>query len=588
MRSYEVGIGSAPGLDDFRAREYITAPGGPTVPVDFSGNVPSATRPANGEFVFVCVWRVSPTGVEFPGPGLFVCSPGLVVDLSAPAYFSALSGSVVHSFAPGTSQAAGVATGNVVVPLQGFLELQSRITGFEVVLRVSTEAGGGGTSATHGPLSIPGSGVHAVFTAVELADGDHFTADVTATNAVALQLTQQITGGPISVGTILPGTVNDGPSSGPDQEWFVTPGSAAIWWEAFSSPTQVTYDVALGTSPGLADVSGGFVASGSSGTDTALVVPIVVTVATGTRVFATVRGANVGLDVVLASSDGAVLDDVALGVLYFNIASSTATDEDLIITGGVGFINWAFNNPASGIGACTVEYTVQTTSVAGPFVVPVTGDGSVPLRDNSSPSLPDGAAVVATMNCESKAGSAMTATTATTVFDSTPPSPGVVIATALGFAGPPASHPSSTTIDASWLAFVDPHSAISQYTLCFGTVRGTCDASDVVNAGTALGATATLSVPDGSVVYALVVATNAAGLSTNSTSAGVLVDGSPPATGSAYVVNALGLADGEVVTHDSIFVSWVRSCRCLRSLSQCLALRLTLAVLCNSDWIRGP
>lgn len=555
-----MGIGSAPGLDDFVGRTYITATAGPTSPVDFSAAVPLATQPPDGAFVFICVWRVPASGIEFPGRDLFACSSGLVVDLSAPVYVSSFGGPVVHSFPPGTSQAAGVAAGDVVVPLQGFVELQSRVTGFDVVLHVSTEAGGGGTSVTHGPISVSGNAVHAVFSSVQLSDGDHLTADVTATNAVSLTLAKTLLGGPISVGSVLPGAVNDGPTSGPDQEWFVTPGSAAVWWEAFSSPTSVTYEVALGTAPGLSDLSGGFLQSGTGGADTSLIVPIVVAVATGTRVFATVRGTNVGLDVATAASDGAVLDDVALATLFFNIASTTAPVEELFITGGVGFINWAFNSPVSGIAACTIAYTVQTATIEGPFVVTVTGDGSAGItRGDTSPSLPDGAAVVATLDCASNAGWTMTATTSTTIFDSSPPSPGVVVNAALGFAGPPASHPSNVAIDASWLAFVDAHTAITQYSLCYGVVRGTCDASDVVSTGTSLSGSATLSVPDGTVVYATVVATNAATLSAASTSAGVLVDGTPPDASGAQVLNTLDLTEGGTVQHDSIFVSWVRS-----------------------------
>ena len=217
-------------------------------------------------------------------------------------------------------------------------------------------------------------------------------------------------------------------------------------------------------------------------------------------------------------------------------------------------------DPPSGVASCAVTLALSNTD--DEFVQNFVGAGVGHLQVldpfTSGPTLADGVSIDASLSCVSNAGFVMDVSAPLSVVDASPPKAGSV------FDGPQGqsleAHSSTSTVAANWVGFVDSHSSIAGYTVCYGTVAGTCDVSTPVDAGGALFATVPVSgVSDGDTVFATVFATNNVGLATNVSSNGVLLDSSPPDTSGARVFNGHNLLSEGVVQHDDLRVSWVRS-----------------------------
>lgn len=319
IRRYEAAFGSAPGLDDYVARAPV--PAVVSGPLSFSSSVPVGTQPTNGDFVFASVWRVG--SQPFAGAALFASSEGIVVDTTVPQFVPALSGDITWSFDPGTT-VTSPANVLVRVPLRGFVDPETRITDFQVLLESSAGAttfGAPGNTA-HGVVSVAGTAREAQFPSIVAHDGDHFVAQVTATNKVNLQLQQSVTGGPVIIADVSPGLVSDGPQGGGDLEYFLQANAFPVHWTSFPSNVPVTYEVGLGTSPGATDVVS-FEPSGNGGADLSIILTIGLPLPAGTVVYAAVRGtASPGVDAI-GLSDGAMLDNVGLVADWFVVARTT-------------------------------------------------------------------------------------------------------------------------------------------------------------------------------------------------------------------------------------------------------------------------
>jgi hypothetical protein len=91
----------------------------------------------------------------------------------------------------------------------------------------------------------------------------------------------------------------------------------------------------------------------------------------------------------------------------------------------------------------------------------------------------------------------------------------------------------------SWDEFHDPESGISKYVVCAGTIVGACDlvSPTIVIAGLASRFSIWPAISSGTVVYSTLWVYNKAGLATKIHSDGVLVDTTPPDTGTVSIIN---------------------------------------------------
>lgn len=246
----------------------------------------------------------------------------------------------------------------------------------------------------------------------------------------------------------------------------------------------------------------------------------------GAKHYVTVISRNRAGLVSRSCSDGLVFDstpprpgDVIVG------QSTSINGKKTFISAGRVSISWVqFNDPESGIKRCNISILDQTGNVI-----------FLETRSNSSGNITIPQSVVlssgeyiARIEC---INNAYLASSASSVFviDNTPPvqtGPFVV-----GVSGDAAFHYQSDdkSITASWPPFADLESGMERYYVGIGTQQYLDNVVKLENAHLATRITKNdLSLSRANVYYITVIAINQAGLGTNVSSAGIIVDTSPP------------------------------------------------------------
>ncbi len=137
-------------------------------------------------------------------------------------------------------------------------------------------------------------------------------------------------------------------------------------------------------------------------------------------------------------------------------------------------------------------------------------------------------------------------------LDASPPIPGAVND---GLGADQAFQSSTTTLSANWTGFFDPDSVVVSYDWGIGTTPGATDVRAFTPMGLATsGGVSSLSLSGGTLYYSTVRAWNPSGLSTTSTSDGVMVDTTPPVAG--YVNDGTGTDLGYQASTTSLSANW--------------------------------
>ena len=99
----------------------------------------------------------------------------------------------------------------------------------------------------------------------------------------------------------------------------------------------------------------------------------------------------------------------------------------------------------------------------------------------------------------------------------------------------------STTVSGRWDSFTDDESAIQECTWCAGTKSGKCDIMAPLAVEKTEASSTGYNISGGTMVYVNVNCTNAAGLSSSSSSNGYIVDTTPPSNGIVNFKDANGI-----------------------------------------------
>ena len=117
---------------------------------------------------------------------------------------------------------------------------------------------------------------------------------------------------------------------------------------------------------------------------------------------------------------------------------------------------------------------------------------------------------------------------------------------------------SRTKLAAHWYAFEDLESDVIAVTWCAGLSAGTCDVvkeTQMDPGSTSVDKVLTKPIITGEKYYLTVTATNGAGVTTSTTSDGVIVDDTPPSAGS--VIDGVDSDEDYVNGEDDITAHWV-------------------------------
>lgn len=354
---------------------------------------------------------------------------------------------------------------------------------------------------------------------LNLTTGATYFVSVRATNGAGLQSTMS------SDGVMADGTpptiafVNDGADN--DVAYSASTTSVTANWAASDSESDVvSYEWAIGTSPGASDAMP-WQGAGASVQATASNLALV----DGATYFVTVRATNGAGTSASASSNGFVPDDVPPQIDW--VADGGTVDVDY--QSAVDTLAAAWHASDAGAGIATFEWAVGATEGATD-VLSFTSIGTVTEASAAGLSLINGTTYYVTVRATDGVGWRTVATSDGVMVDATPPAVGEVTD------GPGGTdidvQVSDTTLSASWTGFGDAQSGVADYAWCIGTTPGVDDIMAFTSVGGATSASVdTLTLVSGTSYFVTVRATNSAGLGSVGTSDGVLVDATPPIVG---------------------------------------------------------
>jgi len=558
--SVEVAIGSRPLGSDVSSRTPIGNP-------DTHGRVGSTVTVSglslvDGQSYFVSVFATNGAGLE--GTRF----SRLVVDGSAPVFSEVPSldflpvYTLPTGFGTQASFPTSVSGATVTVPLSAFVDPHSGIATLDVVLYTSLTDPAIAAGVTSGDL-LPGTYamgsvlsttmtvagntglLSTTLSGLTVGDGAFVWAVVTATNGVGFTTGAASRATQVSTALLTPGTIVDGSDLSNDLEYQPSTASYSVRWSPFVDPDgqEVTYRVAVGTAPGLADL----IAWQSVGSATELDVLQEFSVPPNTAVYATVEG-SAGFRSITASSNGAVLGAVAptVSAVQFEnhsplaIASVDPLTGAQYLSSGPIVVSWTAADP-QGLTTCTVVVQDAPRASSTPLL-----STTVPHVDGLAQfdvTMPEGQALYATVTCSNIRGRDTTAEAVQWgIVETTPPSPGVVLPDAVvrGWDGSLFSG-STTDASVSWSGFEDAESHLVEVAVCLGTASSPCSDVDAsVAVGTASFTATGLSLVEGQEYIWSVVVTSGAGVSSTATAEAFTVDTLGPDATAASVSLDIG------------------------------------------------
>jgi len=303
------------------------------------------------------------------------------------------------------------------------------------------------------------------------------------------------------------------------------------------------YEYAVGTAPGRTDTV--------PWTDAGLATSAVATglrLARGVVYFASVRATDqAGLTSTATTRPGVMVDDTPpTGGQVTDIIVSP-TKAGLVVAA-----RWTpVTDEESGL--ATVEWAVGTQ----PYVTDLAafapvGDAGDEGATRVVPGLVSGQRFFVTVRAINHAGLHSTTTSPEAIAEYTPPVPAAVFDGAVG-SGDVDYQASTTRAAVHWLPFAEPHTAITGYAWCLGTVAGDCDVKGYESAGVGHEAAADLALDVGVRYFASVRGCNSAGLCAVGSSDGFMVDDTPPVLG--LVMDGLRGEDVAFVGTDSVLAA---------------------------------
>lgn len=315
------------------------------------------------------------------------------------------------------------------------------------------------------------------------------------------------------------GAARDGPRLGFDDAYQSVTSAFAANWNGFSDPDSpvVRYEFAVGTAPGLVDVTGGFRDAGSLSTGVAGGL----TLQDGQTYYATVRAiSGAGLVSAPVSSDGVTVDTTEPP--DGGVRDGPGPDRQFQRPSDPIEANWdPMVDPTSGtvlylwaIGTDLADNDVQDFTDAGPA-----------LSASASVATVSGRRYHVTVKAVNGAGLSTRSGSNGVVVDGTAPAPGTV------WDGPTSgadvdAQPRTAPIEATWSGFLDPESGIARYEYAVGTSAGGTQLLGFTSVGTATSASASgLPLVAGGQYFVTVRAYNNAGDFTPVSSDGVLALG---------------------------------------------------------------
>ena len=356
------------------------------------------------------------------------------------------------------------------------------------------------------------------------------------------------------------------PGSGPQDEWIYSEeenafysasgSSIAVYWDQFLEPESEVwyYKWAIGTSKCGTQVQP-LINIGRSNYANTTTTNLFFR--PGVRYYASVMSRNKAGLVSRACSDALVLDSSPPlpGIIHIKQPPGSNITKTFISNNSAA-INWeGFSDPESEIQRCNISIIDQdgdikfmetSNSTSGFMMIP---ENVLFVRGQYNIS----ACCVNNANLASSSKSVF-------IVDNTPPVQSGPVVTGISCDGALHYQSDDKSIEGSWPPFTDAESGIQRYYVAIGSQPYKDDIVGFENVYLATRIKRTdLTLSQGVVYYITVVAVNRAGLSTNISSLGLLIDKTPPLADNADIIDGMHGVDIDYISPDTVLAAhWER------------------------------
>ena len=349
------------------------------------------------------------------------------------------------------------------------------------------------------------------------------------------------------------------PGSGPQDEWiyseeenafYSTSGSSiAVYWDQFLEPESEVwyYKWAIGTSKCGTQVQP-LINIGRSNYANTTTTNLCFT--PGVRYYASVMSRNKAGLVSRACSDALVFDSSPPlpGIIHIKQPPGSNITKTFITNNSAAIYWEGFSDPESEIKRCNISIIDQ----AGDIKFEETSNSSsgfIMIPDNV---LFEGGQYNVSAFCINNANLACLSSSVF-IVDNTPPVQSGPIVTGISCDGALHYQSDDKSIEGSWPPFTDAESGIQRYYVAIGSQPYQDDIVGFENVYLATRIKRTdLTLSQGVVYYITVVAVNRAGLSTNISSLGLLIDKTPPLVDNADIIDGMHGADIDYISPDTV------------------------------------
>ena len=356
------------------------------------------------------------------------------------------------------------------------------------------------------------------------------------------------------------------PGSGPQDEWiyseeenafYSTSGSSiAVYWDQFLEPESEVwyYKWAIGTSKCGTQVQP-LINIGRSNYANTTTTNLCFT--PGVRYYASVMSRNKAGLVSRACSDALVFDSSPPlpGIIHIKQPPGSNITKTFITNNSAAIYWEGSSDPESAILRCNISVVDQagdvkfmetSNSTSGFMIIP---ENVLCVRGQYNIS----ACCVNNANLASFSKSVF-------IVDNTPPVQSGPVVTGISCDGALHYQSDDKSIEGSWPPFTDAESGIQRYYVAIGSQPYQDDIVGFENVYLATRIKRTdLTLSQGVVYYITVVAVNRAGLSTNISSLGLLIDKTPPLVDNADIIDGMHGADIDYISPDTVLSAhWER------------------------------
>ena len=356
------------------------------------------------------------------------------------------------------------------------------------------------------------------------------------------------------------------PGSGPQDEWIYSEeenafysasgSSIAVYWDQFLEPESEVwyYKWAIGTSKCGTQVQP-LINIGRSNYANTTTTNLFFR--PGVRYYASVMSRNKAGLVSRACSDALVLDSSPPlpGIIHIKQPPGSNITKTFITNNSAAIYWEGFSDPESEVQRCNISIIDQA------------GDIKFEETSNSSSGfimIPDNVLFVGgqyniSAYCINNANLARLSSSVF-IVDNTPPVQSGPVVTGISCDGALHYQSDDKSIEGSWPPFTDAESGIQRYYVAIGSQPYKDDIVGFENVYLATRIKRTdLTLSQGVVYYITVVAVNRAGLSTNISSLGLLIDKTPPLADNADIIDGMHGVDIDYISPDTVLAAhWER------------------------------